>query len=111
MYQFTFYSNSTLTLMCVPEDAPPHYSMTELASLTGVHPAMLLYYQRLGLIASQPVVGEPAPAFDEEALDEVRRIEHYRRHLGVSRRALPLLCELWREGERRQIELRFMQSP
>ena len=65
----------------------------------------------LGLIDSRPVPGAAEPAFDEEALDEVRRIEHYRRHLGVSRRALPLLCELRREGERRHIELRFMDGP
>ena len=54
---------------------------------------------------------ESEPTFDENALHEVRRIEHYRRHLGVGRRAVPLICELRREGERLQIELRFLGSP
>jgi DNA-binding transcriptional MerR regulator len=111
MYKFTFHSNSTLTLMCVSAEAPSHYSLTELAQLSGVHPAMLLYYQRLGLIAAQSTGAGIEPAFAGEALDEVRRIEHYRRHFGVSRRALPLLCELRREGERRHLELRFMDCP
>jgi len=62
--------------------------------------------------------GRPARAtrantltFDEEARHEVRRIEHCRRHLAVSRRALPLICELRREAERQNIEIHFLRGP
>jgi hypothetical protein len=105
---FTFYANPTLTLICLPEGRAALYSLAEAAYLTGVHPAMLEYYCRLGLITDQRDGAEDQPAFDEEALHEVRRIEHFRRHLGVSRRALPLICDLRREGERRQIALGFL---
>ena len=105
---FTFYVNTTLALVCVPADAAVHYSLPVAARLTGVHPEMLRYYCRLGLLEAQPGVFEDEPCFDESALHEIRRIEHYRRHLGVPRRALPLICELRREGERRHLELRFL---
>ena len=51
------------------------------------------------------------PTFDDNALYEIRRIEHFRRHHGVNRRALPLLCELWREIDRLKSELRFLRGP
>ena len=44
-------------------------------------------------------------------LHEVRRIEHFRRHLAVSRQALPLVCELRREAERQHIEIHFLRGP
>ena len=109
MTRFTFYVNPTLTLLCVPAGAPPLHSLETSALLTGVHPDMLRYYCRLGLIDAQAEGPGGAPAFDESSLREVRRIEHYRRRLGVSRRALPLVCELRREGERRKIDLQFLQ--
>jgi len=72
---------------------------------------MLQYYCHLGLLDGH-VGGDAAePAFDDEALQEVRRAEYFRRHLGVARRALPLICELRREGERRQIALAFLGNP
>jgi len=40
----------------------------------------------------------------------VRRIEHYRRHHGVNRQALPLLMDLLHEVERLQGELRFLRG-
>ena len=42
---------------------------------------------------------------------KVRRIEHYRRHLAVSRQALPLVCNLRREADRRHIVIEFLQYP
>jgi len=49
--------------------------------------------------------------FEEGALEEIRRIEHYRRHLGVVRRALPLVCEPRREADRQNIDLLFPGYP
>jgi len=109
MTKFTFYVNPTVTLLCIPDGAPTLFSLETSALLTGVHPDMLRYYCRLGLIDAQAEGPGGAPAFDESSLREVRRIEHYRRRLGVSRRALPLVCELRREGERRKIDLQFLQ--
>lgn len=106
---FILYANPTLALVCVPTDAPVLFSIADASNLTGVHADMLRYYSRAGLIETSRGVVGPDLTFDENAIDEVRRIEHYRRNLGVGRLALPLLCELQREGERRHIELHFLR--
>jgi hypothetical protein len=111
MANFTLYANPTLTLACVPAEALVRFSLEAAADLTGVHPELLRYYCRLGLIDACRGVLEEDMSFEVEALHEVRRIEHYRRHLGVGRRALPLVCELRRESERLQIELHFLRGP
>ncbi len=87
------------------------FSLADAADLTGVHPEMLRYYWRTGLIPVRVGKAESGLFFDETALHEIRRIEPYRRHLGVGRRALPLICELQREGARWQIELHFLRYP
>jgi len=102
---FTFHVNPTLTLVCLPADAVALFPLAIAADLTGVHPQMLRYYCRLGLLGADRAEDEREPTFDEEALHEVRRIERYRRDLAVSRRALPLVCELRREAERQHIEI------
>ena len=108
---FAFYANPTLALVCVPSGASARFSLDDAAHLTGVHAEMLRYYSRVGLINSRRGFLETDLFFDENALHEVRRIEHYRQHLGIGLRALPLICELRRAGERLQIELRFLSIP
>jgi len=108
---FTFHVNPTLTLVLRPDDAPVMFSLETAARVTGVHPEMLRYYCRAGLIACLPGLADDEPTFGEGALEEVRRIEHYRRHLAVSRRALPLVCELRRNAERQHIEIQFLRYP
>jgi len=108
---FTFYTNPILALICVPSDAPVLYSLEDTAHLTGVHPDMLRYYSRVGLIEAPQGAFGPDLVFDEGSLQAIRRIEHYRRNLNVGRVALPLVCEMQREGERRQIELHFLRYP
>jgi DNA-binding transcriptional MerR regulator len=110
MTKFTFYNNPTLALACLPDDSPVLFSLDAAAQLTGVHPEMLLYYSRAGLIDALHGLAEAELFFEESALDEIRRIEHYRRHLGVGRRALPLVCELQRQADRQHIELRFLNE-
>lgn len=105
---FTFYSNPTRTLICVPTPLPSTYSLEDSAHISGVHPEMLRYYSRIGLIVDQRPGDKSGPWFDVRALEEVDRIEHYRRHLGVGRRGLPLVCALRREAERRDITLHFL---
>lgn len=111
MSNFIFYNNPTVTLVCVSNGAPVLYTLDEAATLTGVHQEMLLYYCGLGLIDGLDGMMGPELHFTENALREIRHIEHYRRHLGVVRRALPLVCELRRQGERLQIELPFLRCP
>jgi len=53
---------------------------------------------------------EHEPTFDEEAIHEVLRIEHYHRHFAVGRQALPLICELRREAVRKNIEIGFLRG-
>jgi len=109
--KFTFYANPTLALICMPAEVPVLFPLVDAANLTGVHPEMLRYYSRVGLLEPVDGVLETEPFFDERALEEIRRIEHYLLHLGVGRRALPLVCELRRESERQQIELHFLRYP
>lgn len=111
MTNFTFYETPVLTLVCIPSGAPRLFSLKASADLTGVHPEMLRYYCRAGLIGHVQGLFEDEVLFDEETLHEIRRIEHYRRHLGVGRRALPLICELRREVERQHVELQFLECP
>ncbi len=108
---FTFHVNPTLTLVCLPNNAPPRFSLEATASLTGVHPALLRYYCRSGLVDSLDGQSEAELYFGESALQEIRRIQHYRRDLAVSCRALPLICELRREADRQHIEIQFLQYP
>ena len=111
MTQFTFYVSPARSLVCVPADASALFSLGMAAALTGVHPEMLRYYCRLGLLGASRLEPDGEPTFDEEAIHEVRRIEHYRRNLAVSRRALPLVCQLRREAERQHIEIHFLRTP
>jgi len=108
---FTFHVNPTLTLICVPDNTPARFSLEAAASLTDVHPDLFRYYWRAGLIENLPGQAEAGLFFGAGALQEVRRIEHYRRHLDVNRRALPLICELRREADRQQVEIQFLRYP
>lgn len=111
MPSLVLYAPVAQTLVCLPPEATAGYSLQVFSRLTGVHPAMLGYYCRLGLIdhvGEDPVSGL---IFGRAAFEEIRRIEHYRRDLGVRRKALRLICELWREGERLHLELDFLRAP
>jgi len=108
---FVFYANPMLALVCVPSGGSAHFSLNDAAHLTGVHAEMLRYYSRVGLIESHRGFLESDLFFDEDALRDIKRIDHYRQHLGIGLRALPLICELRRASERLQIELRFLSAP
>jgi len=110
MTNFIFYVNPVLTLVCVPASAPALYSLATAAQLTGMSPEMLRHYCQLGLLGERRSARDVEPTFDDNALYELRRIEHCRHHHGVNLQALPLICDLWREVERLQAELRFRRS-
>jgi DNA-binding transcriptional MerR regulator len=111
MTNFIFYHNPVLTLVCLPAGTSALYSLETAAALTGVHPDLLRYYCATGLLGNGLTEPDHEPVFDDNAIYEARRIEHYRRHHGVNRRALPLIFELSREVERLQAELRFLRGP
>ena len=105
---FVLYTCAELTLVCLPPGPAPRHSLWDAAHLTGVPPEMLRYYCRLGLLDARPDPVTREPTFDNDAVEEISRIEHYRRYLGVHRRALPLICQLRRECERMRIKLAFL---
>jgi hypothetical protein len=89
--------------------APVHgrstYTVEVAASLAGIHPDLVRYYYRRGVFTVP--VSEGDPVLDDDAVYELRRIEHYRRHYGVNRQALPLIGTLLREVARLEAEVRF----
>jgi hypothetical protein len=90
-------------------DASAHgrssYSVEAAAGLAGIHPDLVRYYYRQGVITAPAAAGEPV--LDDDAVYELRRIEHYRRQYGVNRQALPLIGTLLRELARLESEVRF----
>jgi DNA-binding transcriptional MerR regulator len=111
MTNFVFYVNPEQAIMCLPAGARALYSLDTAARLTGVHPEKLRHYCALGLFGPEWAGAESGPTFDDNTLYEVRRIEHGRQHHGLSLRALPLVCELWREVDRLETEVRVLRSP
>ncbi len=103
--------NYSLVLVRVAEAAPATYSLEAAARFGGVHPEMLRYYCHLGLFGEERARPDVELIFDDDALYELRQFEHYRRHHGVDRKTLRLICGLRREVERLQTELRFLRGP
>lgn len=101
----------SLMLVRVTEVSPATYSVETAAELAGVPPDLLRYYCRLGLLGETRTRREADPILDDDALYELRRFEHYRRHHRVDRATLRLICSLRREVERLQAEIRFLRGP
>jgi DNA-binding transcriptional MerR regulator len=110
MSESVFSHNYSLTLVTVTEAGPTMYALEDAARLAGVHPELLRHYCRLGLFGEARARPEAELVFDDDALYELRRFEHYRRHHGVNRQTLRLICDLWRELERLETELRFLRG-
>ena len=111
MSEPVFSEKYSLTLVRVIAASPATYSLEAAARLADVHPEMLRYYCRLGLFGEARARAGAELIFDDDALYELRRFEHYRRHHGLNRKTLRLICGLWREVERLQAELRFRRGP
>jgi DNA-binding transcriptional MerR regulator len=101
----------TLLVVNAAEVSPVTYSLEAAAREAGIHPEMLRYYCGLGLFGETRARPDAELSFDDDALFELRRFEHYRRHHGVDRKTLRLICGLRREVERLQAELRFLRGP
>jgi DNA-binding transcriptional MerR regulator len=101
----------SLLIISAAERGPATYSLEDAARLSNVHPELLRYYCRLGLLGEGRAQPGVEPVFDDDALCELRRFEHYRRHHRVDRQTLRLICSLQREVERLRAELRFRRGP
>jgi DNA-binding transcriptional MerR regulator len=110
MINFVILEKHSLVLTRAEYPGRSAYSLEEAAELSGVHPDMVRYYVRLGILGEGSLRPGVEPIFDDDALYELRRIEHYRRNYGVNRRSLRLVCNLWREVERLEAELRFLRG-
>jgi DNA-binding transcriptional MerR regulator len=111
MSNFVILENHSLVLTLAEPAARSAYSLDDAARLADVHPELVRYYCRLGLFGRPQAQPGSEPVFDDDALYELRRIEHYRRHFGVNRRALPVISRLLREVARLEAEVRFRGSP
>jgi len=100
----------SLVLVRVSATRPASHSLETAARIAGIHPEMLRHYCRLGLFGEARARPDAEPVFDDDALYELRRFEHFRRHHGVKRKTLRLLCHLWREIERLEHEVRFLRG-
>jgi hypothetical protein len=110
MSRFVFSENRSVTLVSLPAGARAAYSLETAAEIAGVHPELARYYWNQGLFGPAREREGAEPVFDDDTLYELRRIEHYRKHLGVSRRALPLLARLLRDVARLEAEIRFLKE-
>ena len=99
-----------LVVVRAADTARVFHSLESASRFTGVHADMLRHYCRVGLLGEALAGADTEPVFDEDALYEIRRIEYFRRQHGVNLRALPLVCDLSREIERLQAELRFLRD-
>jgi hypothetical protein len=109
MSNFVLSEKQSLVLVYGNTGNRASYSLEDLARQADIHPDLLRYYCRRGIFDASGARSDSEPVFDDDALFELRRIEHYRRLYGVSRRAIPLLCNLWRDVARLQAEVRFLR--
>lgn len=100
-----------LIVVSAAEVRPATYSLETAARLAGIHVEMLRYYCGLGLFGAARARPAAELSFDDDAVFELRRFEHYRRHHGVDRKTLRLICGLRRDVERLQAEVRFLRGP
>ena len=100
----------TTALVLVKRDVIVTYSLEAAAELAGIHPAMLRHYCRLGLFGKTRAHSENQVIFDDDALYELRRFEHFRQQQGINRQTLRLIHSLWRKIDRLQEELRFFRD-
>lgn len=101
-----------LVVVQAAEASSGYYPLETAARLSGVHPDLLRYYCRKGLLGAERAQLQPEtePMFDDQALYDIRQLERLRRQHGVNLRALPLVWELSHEVQRLHAELRFVRA-
>jgi len=100
---------TSLSIEVRPSETP-HYSLEEAAERTSVEPELLRRYCREGMLGSARTESGGDPVFDDDALYDIRRIEHLRHQQGVPLEVLPMVFQLVNEVERLREELRKARS-
>ena len=111
MNETNFSGRPSLLVVCANETGPARYSLEMAARLSGLHPEMLRYYCRLGLLGAARARPDAELSFDDDALYELGQFERYRRRHGVDRQTMRLIFTLRREVERLREEVRFLRGP
>ena len=107
MSNFVLVEQQSLTVIKVTAGEGATYSLDTAAQLADVHPDLLRHYCQAGLLGEDRASTDKEQIFDDDALYELRRVEHYRRHHHVNLHVLPLVIGLLREVESLRDELRF----
>ena len=110
MSNFVIVEQLSLTVTEFGTASQQQYSLEEASQHTAVHPDLLRYYCRAGLLGKARMETEEEPTFDDACLYDIRRIEHYRHHHSVNLRALPLVLGLLREIDSMRRELNFLRE-
>jgi hypothetical protein len=87
------------------------HNLEETARMVGMHPELLRYYCRQGMLGESMVAAQPETRFDDNAIYELARFEHFRTCHGMRRRTALLVCSLLREVDRLREELQFRRGP
>ncbi len=85
------------------------FSLEVAATYLGIHPDLLDYYCRRGLLG-ESMRGE-SPRFSPEVLEQVRLIGYYRSRLKAGRLALRLLCEFHRLCVKNHVTIAVLNPP
>ncbi len=98
------------TLPIFEPDPQATYTLEVVAELTGLSSQIILFYQQSGLI--RPATeGEGSLAFDDDAVRELRRIEHLRACYAMNDAGVKLLLTLMNEVDVLRAELRHRPGP
>lgn len=110
MSNFVIVEQHSLTITEFGSAGRQQYSIEEASQHTAVHPDLLRYYCRAGLLGKTHMESDDTTTFDDDCLYEIRRIEHYRHEHSVNLRALPLVLGLLREIESLRREVAFLRE-
>ena len=87
------------------------YTLKAAAEITGTHPDLILYYHGRGVFGAGATTARGMPVFDDDGIYELRRLEHYRRHLTADKAALALIAGLLHQVARLETALRYRDHP
>lgn len=82
----------------------PLYMISVVAELLGIHPQTLRLYEREGFIRPRRTRGNTR-LYSERDVEEVRRVLHLTRDLGVNLAGVDVILEMRRKMEKAQAEL------
>jgi MerR family transcriptional regulator/heat shock protein HspR len=82
----------------------PLYMISVVSELLGIHPQTLRLYEREGLVCPRRTKGNTR-LYSERDVEEVRRILHLTRDLGVNLAGVEVILEMRRKMEKMQAEM------